>query len=358
MKKFSRIVILFALLMISATGAHGAENAKSTKKIRLGAHFYTMAGLGAAQVLEIGEYGLREALSRAGYTLEIKKYSSHDEVYNALINGEIDGGLMWPSHAARAIAEGHEILPILTYSLGNARKRAYCIWSLNDKKPKTASDIMGDRFVTDWYNDSDLILLRNKLFESGIDKPIWNVFSTFMNAASQNAAHMAIAFDEADYYWDTPDAEITLKILSPAILKKVSYTMCTEPDFTRGSIFILKSAMSDADYKKFKNLLKKDFTDLNKIAAYNPAYKGFDYYIKQSDLELLIPDDDEFNAEAELYKKGMKNGWLDEANYIIKVMQTVPTGESVSINPSEEDCAKICKSRNEKQKCVSACLGN
>lgn len=355
MRQTFKVSVLVILILSAAIGAQSQESAKTTKKIRLGAHFYTMAGLGAAQVLELGENGLREAFSRVGYNLEIKKYSSNEEVYDALMNGEIDGGLMWPTHAARAIATGHEVLPIMTYSLGNKRNRSYCLWSLNEKQPKEISEILGSRFVTDWYNDSDLILLRTKLFEEGIDKPLWKVFSTFMGAASQNAAHMAVAFEEADFYWDTPDAEITLSILSPAILKKVSFSHCTEPVLSRGSVFILKSSMPADDYKKFKALLNKDYMELSQIAKDNPAYKAFDYYIKKSDLKLIIPNDDEFDAEADLYKKGMEKGWLEEVNYIVKVMDATPTGDAVSIQPSEEECQKICENRDNKKKCVSSC---
>lgn len=350
------IFVLIFLISISSV-LFGAE--KKDKVVVLGAYFTSTGGQSSSQELDFANT-LGEAIGNEfGYKFVTRKYPSDADVQKAFLANEIDAALLWSGHVVGIEKKGGHVFSWATIVVDKQRRVAQCLWVKNTGADvKDISSIVGGTLLAHDYNEVWLIMIREYLFSQGIDKPLWQVFNSFLQVKSMNSAFMALAMGKNDYYWVSRD-DTFLKMLSPNLLQQVKPAFCTEPIYARSAVVFNRNTMAEASLIELRDAFLSYYENRLTVEKKYPKVKALYEYLKLAKIKIIPASENEFKVESVLYEKAKKNGWLDEARFIIEKWDAVPVGQPVEIKLDFKACKELCApkaSAGEREICMEKCM--
>lgn len=321
-----------------------------------GIHFESNGSLSSSQLTNLVEVVLQIALKGTGYTWRIERFSSDDELADAFLHNKIDAAHLFPDQIVLLLDRHGRIRPLASYTVAGKRKRAFCLWQAKSNAVSEPSQIIGKTFMSDYWTQMNLIQIRDLLYSLGVDKPLWNVFSSFTKVPGQNSSYMAVAMGKADFLFDSTDFDTFIKLLNPNVAGKMTRRFCSEPDFARGTIVLNERTMPRKSIDDFTKALKAFEQNYDAITKSDPRFQSLRSFAKLAKMNFIPTDPDEFKTEAELYRNARKKGWIKEADYIIGVMKDAAPGKPVVIRPTYTMCRAECAKATNLSQCVGRCM--
>lgn len=354
LSEFISILLVIFVVVIYFVNPASAE--EFNKVIRFGGFFTSAGGQSSSQSFDFTRAMLQLTNDEFGYKTSIERYSSLDEVKDALMKGEIDGGLLWSTQLVEMNDAGYEFYPWGTYMVGTKRKASYCLWHKKTDLIKKPEEIKNVVLMSADYSVFNLIQLREYLYVNGIDKPLWSIFSGFTRLPNANSAYIALAMGEADFFWTNDDGDSFLKLINPSVATQIEHRFCTDAVYARASIVLSKKSYTQAQYKEMSDTLDYATKNISKYEGKYPTIKALHSYLKIAKMKFMLASPDELNTEIKLYQKAKKNGWLGEAEFIVKKWKEQPIGQAASIKPDFEYCRITCEKSSEKMQCLDKCM--
>lgn len=351
-----KLIIISILLITGIISGANAQDKGKMPRYSIGFHFQSTASKSAGNFYDLVMMVANIAEEQVGYSFSLKKYSSDKEVMEALLANELDSGMIFPSQIAEIKARGGDVMPWATYVVNKERRAASCLWFNKDNNFKNINDIMGKTYLTSTPDPYSLALLRDYLAKNGIDKPLWKVFSKFIQASNQNSSFMALASGDGDFIWGNKDNEYLLQLLVPGVVEKIKYNFCTENKFARGMLVVNKKTVPPADLEKAKELAVYFTKNLAEISKANPDIMAMFQYTKMVKLQLIPAIDKEADYDIDFYNRVKKKGYYEEAEFIISKLQEAPMGTPVEIKPDFKMCKDSCAQDKDTMACVEACM--
>lgn len=331
-------------------------SAAPVKVIKFGAFFTSAGGQSSSQAYDFVKALLKLTEDEYGYKTSIERYSSLDEVKDALMKGEIDGGLLWSTQLVEMNDNGYEFYPWGTYVIDKKRRASYCLWHRKNDPIKQVSEIKNAIFMSSDYSVFNLIQLREYLYTKGIDKPLFSVFTQFKRVPSANSAYLALAMGEADFFWTNDDGDTFLKLLNAQVASQLDHRFCTEPIYARAVIALSKKKYTEAQFKEMSEALDHVMSNMTSYEKKYPSLKALNSYLRVAKMKFITAKRNELETEFNLYRKAKKNGWLQESEYIVKKWKEQPIGQAVEIRPDFEFCRITCESNKDKMVCIDRCM--
>lgn len=344
-----KIICITVILAVFAVCAHGQQK---KNQLRFGMHFESGGGISASSLYDFVNKTLAQMSSNMGVNIKILKYGSNEETINSVIKGESNSTFMWPQFIHYLEGENKNIIPIATYTVAKKRKAAYCLWHTKKVTVNSIDDIKGKTLILDYYTPLDLGEMKLVFLEKQLDAPLWQVFSAFVNAPSQNSAFIALAMGDADYFWAKSDSEYYLKMINPSVATQLTKSFCTEEKYSRGTIVINRKEFSDQEFESVKKSTLQFFKGMKKTAKTDGTLAAITRYMEMAKIEVIPADANEFEVEQKEFAMIRKKGWLNEVEFISRMMADKPTGKPIQIKPDIEYCKKKC---GEDYKCIVAC---
>lgn len=331
-------------------------SAGKAKEVRFGAYFTSSGGQSSSQAYDFVQALLKLTEEQFGYKTSIERYSSLEDVKDALMKGEIDGGLLWSTQLVEMADAGYEFYPWGTYVIGKKRRASYCLWHRKSDPITKPSEIQDAIYMSSDYSVFNLIQLREYLAQNGIDKPLWSVFKQFKRVPSANSAYLALAMGEADFFWTNDDGDAFLKLLNASVASQLEHRLCTEPIYARAVIALSKKRYSEAQFKEMSENLDYVMNHMTDYEKTYPTLKALNSYLRVAKMKFITAKPNELDTEINLYKKAKKNGWLMETEFIVKKWKEQPSGQPVAIGPDFDFCRLKCDASKEKMACIDSCM--
>lgn len=349
--------ILYILLLVFTTASIVvAQESKKPRRYSIGFHFQSTASKSASNFYDLVSVVTEVAEQQVGYSFTLKKYASDEEVMEALLANEVDAGMIFPSHIAEIKERGGDVMPWLTYVVNKQRRASYCVWTRKDSDIKNLKDIIGKEYLTSTLDPYSLATFRDYLADNGIDKPLWKVFSKFMQTSNLNSSFMALASGDADVIWGNKDNETLLQLLVPGVIEKIKNDFCTDALFARGMLVINRKTVPPADIQKAKELGEYFTKNIATLSQEHQEVMAMYQYTKLVKLLLIPAIEKEVDYDIETYKRLKKKGYYDEAKYIIANLEKAPLGTAVEIKADFKMCKELCGTDKDPMACVEKCL--
>lgn len=350
---------IIAILIAAAVGAFCARPANAAKKnaFVFGIHFMSGGGgVGSAQMFDMANTLLNYTQKEVGDTWKLEKFSTEEEVNNAFLKGKLDAIMTYPSIAVELADRGAVFHPWATYKPTGRNKRALCLWHAKTENYSKARSFEGKNLMLDVFWPLWVLSLRDYLSSEGLDMPLWEIFNSITFSPNQSSAYISVAMGKADFFWNSDDADIILKMTNPEALKKLAHTACTDRVYARPSVILNGKTMKAADIKRYRDALGRFVQNNDALSRTNPDIKRVTQMLKILKTKLTVAGEDEFSREFELLKKAKKNGWMEEAKIIEAQTKNLKPGVPVKVKPPYGFCKKRCAKDKDKVKCAEKCM--
>jgi len=344
-----------AIILLAAPPAAAQGDEKI--KVTFGIHFESSAGQSSAQLFDMTKGVLNILKENYGVEVVMKTFPSQDAVEEAFLKNEIDAAVFLSGNVVSVTEKGAGIHPWITFHVKKRKKMSLCLWSKKGKEIKNISELQGKRLIqgneigTDW-----LLYLRDHLYKNGVDKPLWQVFSSFTSVPSSNSAFMSLAAGEGDCFWQAGDYETILKLIAPNLATQVSYSLCSDSVLARGGLVLNTKTLSKTELKKLDDTFKNFLKDFNELAKKDTGIKTVKQYMNLAQARIVPARPDEFDYEIKLFKEARKRGWIAEAEMISGRMEKAPKGKPVEIKPDFDYCQKSCAPGKNQMACMDKCM--
>jgi ABC-type phosphate/phosphonate transport system substrate-binding protein len=355
--KLSAAAACFICLAALTAARDGGKISAETRKREyvLGAHFSSSYGISATQQYDMANTIIKITAGE-GFPTRIEKYSSSEELVKAFIGKRIDGAYVGPNEVAEIIDGGGRIHPWVSYTVNNKNKSALCFFYRKGSAINNITDLQGLNIVQDTFGVVTLIRMREYLAGRGIDRPLWQVFSSFTRAPNQNSSYMAVAMGKGDVTWDYQESVYNMRIMNPAVEAKMDRNFCTEALVSHDGIILNEKTLSPQELGALDERLKIFLPTFGEYAKGRPEIEQLLTYWKMTKKKIIPASPDEYASDLELYKKAKANIWQKEARYIFDIMEKAAPGTPVKIKPTYSMCKDTCQSGKDKVKCIDACM--
>lgn len=320
----------------------------------IGMHFDSVGGQSSSSLFDLVNMILELGTQETGMKIKLQKFPSHKAVAEAFMKDEIDGGLLHTGDAVWLVNSGAKVLPWATFVVDKKGRAKECFWHRKSDSIKTIADLAGKSLLYAVSGEFGLIMMRERLLELGLDKPLWDVFSSFVVVPSGNSSLLALAMNEGDVLWNNSDHKEFLKIISPNLVNELTFDMCSENLYSRGFLAINSSTVKNEDVQKAFDLIDFYTVNASEIIKKHPEFQAMYSYTKLAKMKFVKARPDEFAYEIKLYKKAQERGWVKEVDFIEKTLKNAKSGERVTIKPDMEYCKQSCVKGNSD--CVLTCL--
>lgn len=351
MKRFS--FILIAVIAIIASTAYSSEKEKT--EFIYGAHFSSYSGVGSSNVYNYTQKILKQVSEIYPLTFKVKKMTSENDITQAFLSNTIDIGPLFPYQVAEIIKNGGDVYPLITYSIKKKRHMAYCFFSARNNSVKSVEDLQDKKLIRQMFNPFSYIQIRDFLYDNGIDKPLWEVFSTFTTVPNNNSAMMVLASGIGDVYWSSKEITIPTKYTEQAfILDKIEPGICTDEVYGHIQVAVNKGTVSESEYMTLRRYLKEILTNIDSYSDKDMTLKSGMSLMKLEQAEIVPADRTLFEKEVALRMKAEKNNWWTEAEFIVEKLQEAGMGKEVEIKPDFDFCKKTCPAGDTQ--CIFDCM--
>lgn len=355
MKKWINILVVI-VLFFGTELSFGAELGK--KELVLGTIFTSGGGKSSSEFFSLFD-SLIDAFNEnfpEEMKLKMKKYPVGDGMTDAFLKNEIDMGVFFSDQIMNIYSQGGAFYPVTTYTVDDRIKSSLCMWHKNDANVKSPKDLIGKTLIGANFNVFNLLLMRDFLYKTGIDQPMWKVFKSFTIVPSTNSATIALTVDEADLYFATDDGDLFYKALNPNIDSKIKHQFCTDRIFARGTVVLNKNTVTHEEYIHFRNSMKKFISNMKQYSKDYPTIKAGTEYMKLAKGKMIIADENEFEYEMSLYESAKKNHWLEEAEFIASNLNQNSMGKPVKVTADYNMCKQRCDKEKDFRTCLENCL--
>lgn len=319
-----------------------------------GIHFDSVGGQSSSSLFDLVNMIMEIGSQETGLKIKLQKFPSHKAVAEAWVKNEIDGGLLHTGDAVWLVNSGARVLPWATFVVDKKGRAKECFWHRKSESIKTIADLSGKSLLYSIPGEFGLILMRDNLMKMGVDKPLWDVFGSFVVVPSGNSALLALAMNEGDVLWNDSDHKEFLKIISPNLVNELTFDMCSENLYSRGFLGINPAKVKEEDVQKAFDLIDYYTKNANTLVKNHPEFQAMYSYAKLAKMKFVKARPDEFDYEIKLYKKAQEKGWTKEVALIEKTLKNAKSGEKVKVKPDMEYCKQGCGKGDSD--CVLSCL--
>lgn len=350
MKKSILVITSIALIftVVSRTSADPI-------KIRSGIHLASAAGMSSSQGYDFIQNFIKAISTNYDIVLEVVRFSSAEEVQEAFIENEIDFALVYSEQYVEIVDAGGKPYPLGTYSINGAPRRALCLWQNKNEGSGDIKETVGKTVLLSSAAPQELLSIRELFYSKGVDKPLWKLFKGFTYSPQQNSAYYSLAMGDADYFFGTSDGKYILKLINPALEKKIGYKICTDSEYSRGSTIINLKTLDSEKVNKLRESFLSFVKNYDEISKKDPGMKGQSAYLKMMKAKYIPADKNQYQTEIALYEKSAKNGWRKEAEYVSEILNKSP-GQLVEIKPEFSYCKKLCSEKKSDISCLDDCM--
>lgn len=349
-------IVCLSLAFAMAQVAPGFAQQK--KALTLGYHFKSGAGYASSREFEFVDAVLEILNAEYGNNLNLKKFPSNGSVIDSFLNGSIDVIQLWPEFAVEINNRGGGYWPWVTFIFNKDPGLSLCLFQRKSDAVKTIGELEGKRFMLfeDEVDPVPLLELRDLLFKNGIDKPLWDFFSSFTLVPEENSMYMAVAMGRADALWYHDDIKYIFKLVSPGMEAKLVGSFCSEKIYRRPMLALNKKTVSKSEAEKLRADTKDFIANFRTLSKKYPKLQALYAYKNMIKVDFALADDNNFAADFDLYKRSQANGWLREMEILKKYIMDAPLGKPVEIRLDYDDCKKMCEKAKNRMNCIDKCM--
>lgn len=351
---YGRVFRIFIIAAVVFASAQSAAAKEGKAQYVIGMHFASVGGQSSSSLFDLVKMIVESSAEETGYEIKLQKFPSHQAVVDAWLKNELDGGLLHVGEAVRLINSGGEVIPWATFIVDKKDRSQTCFWHRKEMPVKSPEDLMGKSLIHSAGGGFGLISIREKLLELGVDKPLWEVFDSFVFTPSGNSTFMALAMKEGDILWNDSDQKFFLKLISSNLVGELKYDLCTDYSYSRGFIGINPKTVKKEDVAAAIKYIDKYISNIESMVKEHPELQAMYKYSRMVKMKVVKAGPDEIAYELKLYEKARSRGWVKEVAFIEKQLANAKPGDKVTIKPDMEYCKGVCAKGDSD--CVLSCL--
>lgn len=359
-KKFDSLRILKAtlfLFLIPCALRVSSAMASEKKEFVIGINFPSSMGVSSSQMYDMANGVIHVINDGLSVKCRLERFESMDAMTAAFERGTIDGEASINEQVVESMDRGVVVKPWATLAFEGKTRQSFCLWYAKERPLRSVSEIVGKTIADSNFTPLYLARIRSYLVDHGIDQPLWKTFDSFVVVPGLNSAFMALAMGKVDVMWNIDSNRVTMKLMSPATMAKLAYGFCDAGDSMPASVVFNKN-VSAAAFAELKRKMANFKEDMIRLSKTDSSVLQMRQYLMMTRSQMEPADANGYAADLKLYRKAKANGWMDEARFIMEMIDKTPPGKPVHVSTNYKYCRKRCLGKPNTAKCMDGCMAS